>query len=335
VPKDNTSAASAEGTGPLMERRAFIKTSAILGVGAVAASALPATPASAWTSIHVGAGCEVRRKQKHQRDAVMVLERKIGRRLGIMRRYSFWDSPLPDDTHLWAARRGTVPYISLHAYTRARREIRWSSIANGDHDIALRSKARALRDCGHKIFFSFHHEPENDRANGTAREFIAAHDRVRNIFRDEGATNLVWVATLMASTYRGGHGGADIWLPADYDLVGVDGYNRFPCDDNRWRSFREIFAASRDCARREAKPLFVGEFGCVERWQCGGPDAARAKADWLRAADDAVRAWPQVSALVYSHGKSSSGIPYWIDSSRPSLRAFRTIVGRPFYRRFS
>jgi hypothetical protein len=335
VSQNNTpvSASSMDPTGRVMERRAFIRTSTILGAGMVAASALPATPASAWPSIYVGAGCEVRGKQKDQRDALMMLEHRIGRRLGIMRRYSYWDSPLPDPTHLWAAQRGTIPYISLHAYTRTRREIRWSSIAAGDHDAALRTKARSLRDSGHTMFFSFHHEPENDRGNGTARDFIAAHDRVRNLFDYEGVTNLVWVTTLMASTYRGGHGGADLWLPANYDMLGVDGYNRFPCDDYRWRSFREIFGASRERARREAKPLFVGEFGCVERWQCGGPKVAMGKADWFKAADETVRSWPQVSALVYSHGKSGNGIPYWVDSSRPSLRAFSRMVGRPFYRR--
>ena len=320
-----------------LDRRAFLKAGAVVGAGLVVATALPGDPAWARQSkAYFGAGCEVRGHQADQREGVRDLERKIDRKLGIMRRYAYWDSDLPDDTHRWAAERGTTPYISWHAYTRARREIPWAEIARGDHDRFLHHKGRALRAFGHKVFFCFHHEPENDPKNGSAAQFVAAWNRVHRIFEDEGADNLRWIVTLMASTYNGGHGGAERWLPAHYDMIGVDGYNRYPCEDMYpWRSFRQIFSPARDWARRKDRPLFIGEYGCVERDACGQNGRKGAKADWFRAADETVRRWPQVRAAVYSHGQSDSGIPYWADSSRSSIRAFSRMGNRTHFQRFA
>jgi hypothetical protein len=317
----------------VLGRRRFLQASLVAGAGLAAATALPPFPAGAAGLCDFGAGCEPRAGEENQREAVRHLERKIGRKLGIMRRYTFWDADVPDGTHIWAAERGSTPYIAWHAYTRSRRAIPWRSIAQGDHDDHLSKTATALRNMDRTVYFNFHHEPENDPRNGDAPQFVAAWNRVRQVFDDAGADNLVWICTLMASTYNGGHGGAGRWLPERFDMFGVDGYNRWPCDRGfPWRGFREIFAPSRKLARRWNKPLFIGEYGCTERTDCGGSGSNTAKADWLRKAHDTVRGWPEVSGLVYSHGKSDSGIPYWADSSRASMRAFRSMANSSRYR---
>ena len=79
--------------------------------------------------------------------------------------------------------------------------------------------------------------------------------------------------TLMASTYAGGHGGPEPWLPKEYRMLGVDGYNRYPCitrpSKHPWKPFWEIFAPARHVAMARGKGLFIGEVGCVEQDDCG------------------------------------------------------------------
>src|SRR6266446_5410012 len=76
------------------------------------------------------------------------------------------------------------------------------------------------------------HEPEDDLICGSPAEFRAAYAHIRRIFEANGVS-VRWVAALMASTYDGGNGGYRQWLPPTYDLIGVDGYNRYPCVDDR------------------------------------------------------------------------------------------------------
>jgi hypothetical protein len=108
-----------------------------------------------------------------------------------------------------------------------------------------------------------------------------------------GATNLTWVCTLMGTTYRGTHGGADAWLPApnSYHLVGSDGYNRWPVISRpAWRSFAELFTGAHQKSVELNKRLFVGEFGCIEQTEGYSAGDPMAKADWFQGAADTVRA---------------------------------------------
>ena len=204
-----------------------------------------------------------------------------------------------------------------------------SVIASGQQDAYIHEVGQRLAGFGYPIFFAFHHEPENDPSNGSPAEFAAAFARVRSVMRDAGAINLTWVCTLMASTYRGGHGGATVWLPGPdgYDLVGVDGYNRWPIiSEPAWRSFAELFTNARQTAVTLSKPLFVGEFGCVEQTESYATGDPLAKANWFQGAADTVKAWGDVSALCYSHAEATFNghlMPYWIDSTEPSLASFR------------
>ena len=191
---------------PRWDRRRFIRSSAIAVAGLLAASALPMDPVLAahrHHHIHFGAGCEPQGTQD-QRAAVLELERKIDRKLGIVRRYTFWECDIPDGTHRWAAAHGRTPYISWHAYTQGGQTIPWRSIAQGDHDAHIRNRAHTIKAWGKHVYLSFHHEPENDPANGGPAEFRAASNRVHTLFKDVGADNVTWVVALMASTYGGG-----------------------------------------------------------------------------------------------------------------------------------
>jgi hypothetical protein len=108
------------------------------------------------------------------------------------------------------------------------------------------------------------------------------------------------MVTLMASTYGGGHDGPRAWLPSQYRLLGVDGYNRFPCIGSRakhpWKPFWEIFAPARQLAATLRKGLFIGEVGCVEQDDCGFHlGNPLAKANWLRGMGTTLENWPEAA----------------------------------------
>ena len=106
--------------------------------------------------------------------------------------------------------------------------------------------------------------------------------------------------------------GAGAWLPPNYDVLGVDGYNRYNCRHTAWRPFSLIFQSSRDFAVTKAKPLYVIESGCVE----GEPGR---KAQWMNDARATMKTWPEVMGLSYNH--EDTDCSYYVDSTASSLSA--------------
>jgi hypothetical protein len=326
-----------------MDRREFLKRSLVVGAGVASASSLtlldPRSAHSAsLSSCHLGAHALPRGTEKTQKDSTLALENQLGRTLGVMRRYSFWEDPPPDGTHLWAAQGGRIPYMSWHAYTRERKAIPWASIARGDHNTYIRRVAQGLADFGYPVYFAFHHEPENDTDNGGPADFRAAFERVRTIFHNVGTPNVTWVCTLQGNTYRGRHGGPDKWLPPKdyYRHLGSDGYCRFPLiDQPPWRSFGDLFDDAHRKAKSLGKKLFVGEFGCIEQTSGGYTKGdPLAKAHWFEDVSTTIQTWADLVAVNYSHAVApfqGLQMPYWIDTTSDSLDAFKAMGAAPYF----
>lgn len=326
-----------------MDRRHFLKTSALASVGMAvpgvralvtgSGGARTAGRGSRGTGCLWGAHAEPRGDEDARR-AIVHLEQEIRRRLAISRHYVKWDYPLPDSFQAWSVSKGRIPYIGWHAMTMADNAVPWSSIADGDHDDWISRQARSLRAAGYRMFFCFQTEPEDDTAMGGAEEFVAAYDRIRDIFRSLRVRNLRWVVTLTAATYGGANGGPGSWMPSSFRYCGVDGYNRYPCFGDSWRSFREVFAPAREFAVSQDKGLFIGEYGCPEQDVHGNTGGdARAKARWFREAGATIKSWPETKAAVYSHVVSDQfDCEYWVDTRRRSLRAFRDVGSDPYFK---
>ncbi|MDP9295606.1 MAG: twin-arginine translocation signal domain-containing protein, partial [Actinomycetota bacterium] len=320
--------------GKRVDRREFLKKTAVAGAGLTIPTWIEATPSSASP----GAACRwgayaSPRNGETAKHAILALENKIGRKLAITRHYMNWDRPIPGEFAHWSAAGGRKPYVSWQAVRHNGIVIPWHSIATGNHDREIRAQAARIRSWGRPAYFNFHHEPENDLRNGGPADFRAAFQRVRNIFDSMNVHNLTWVVILMASTYAGGHGGPGHWLPSRFELVGVDGYNRWPCLPNRsqhhWASFREVFRPAHRVAVNRHKGMFVGEFGSVERNACGNHGAPRhAKARWLHWAGETLKGWPEVKGVIYSHTHASYqgyNEAYWVNTSASSLSSFRRV----------
>src|SRR3954469_18416693 len=331
----------------MMNRREFVRraVAGAAGVGfvgaglrlpqpAVAAGIAappPLNPAGCLWGVHADP-----RGTQTKESAIASMETKIGRKFAVDRQYAVWNAPLPRTYSRWTSQQGRIPYVGWHAWRDSPTgpAVPWRAIAAGSYDTWIRTQARALRDWGRPIYMTFHHEPEDDSRCGTAAEFRAAYARVRNLFIAEGASNVRWVATLMASVFDGYNGGASTWMPPQYDIVCVDGYNRRLCQKGKmWKSFASIFGPARQYAIAHGKPLAIGEFASVEKFPlCGYPGDPTAKAAWITNAAATIKSWPEVVFACYSHVTTSEGYGYWIDSSTASLQAFKQAGAEAYFR---
>ena len=114
---------------------------------------------------------------------------------------------------------------------------------------------------------------------------------------------------------------------------------RHPCisspQKHPWKSFQEIFTASHDAAVATGVPLFVGENGCVEQYDCGNTVGdPNAKAQWFADECTTLRSWPEVVAVLYSHTTCRHNgymMEYRVDSSPASLSAYEAFGQDPYF----
>jgi hypothetical protein len=185
-----------------------------------------------------------------------------------------------------------------------------------------------------RIYFCFHHEPEHDtQLCGTAADYVAAYERLMDIFTSEGVDNVKHVVTLMAATYNGSYGGGpDQWMPQRPGYrIGVDGYNRGPCyGRGDWISFSAAFANAHSYSVANGRKLFIAECGSVEGTSCGGTYGATAKAEWFDDALAVMKGWRNLEAFCYS--QVNEPFPFRIDTSESALTAFKRLCEDPYFR---
>jgi hypothetical protein len=294
--------------GEPMERRAFLRGSAALAAGLAVTPFGDQMALAGRQRIRWGALCLPAAGQSDQIEAVKALERRVGRRFATTHFRLPWERSVVNPFTEWSVRSGHTPIISWFTRKAGGGFVSWRSIAQGDHDGYIANQARSLRAKGWSGYFCFHKEPENE---GNAKDWKDAHDRVYQIFRNVGA-RFRFIPTLTAYTFDGGNGGANAWLPNRYELLGVDGYNRYNCSAE-WRSFGDIFRPAREFARRKNKGLYLIEYGCTEG------ESGR-KADWLRGARRKMKKWPEIVGCSYNHEVTDCN--YRVDTSAKALNAF-------------
>jgi hypothetical protein len=154
-------------------------------------------------------------------DPVARHEAIAGRSMGVRR--TFWDmtktaSLVTTATADIAA--GRVPWVSVKLGTT------WKNVAAGSIDGALDSLFKRLAALPGPVWFTAHHEPENDPADGTAADWRAMQTRVRRVLDASGAKNVAFAPILMSWTFdtRSGRIPTDWWVDDIWDFAGVDHY---------------------------------------------------------------------------------------------------------------
>jgi beta-mannanase len=275
------------------------------------------TPRSAWLGAYVQPSGTFTKAA--QQEAVLDLERRIGRRLAINHTYVPFGAQL-GWRPAWDVSQGRIPLLTIGNRAST------TEVAQGRHDVYLRQLAEGVRALGKPVFVRYAHrmdDPANSSWVGSPESYKAAWRHVREIFAGLPAS-FVWAPTASAFASES----ADRFYPGDdqVDWVGADGYNRPGCRPGPgWRDLSDIFGDFYVWGSSHAKPLMIGETGSIEN-----AASPAAKAAWLdNAARDLATEMPNVQALIYFDAKKSCD--YRVDSSSRSADAFRRLALDPHF----
>ena len=171
--------------------------------------------------------------------------------------------------------RRNLPPLAEREYASLR------AIAKGDYDFYIVPWARAAAAHGKPLFLRFAHEmndpyryPWGPQNGNRPEDFIAAWQRVHQIFQKMEATNVIWVWSPHVSMPW-----LEYYYPGDayVDWIGVGVLNYGTVASwSRWWSFHQILEKSYPALLSLNKPVMISEFGTLSD---GG-----SMAEWYRQA---------------------------------------------------
>ena len=220
---------------------------------------------------------------------------------------------------------GAVPMISWEW-----KQTNLAGVLSGAYDKDARLWAWALRDYGQPVLLRWGHEmnfpgyPWSVGVQGnTPEQYVAAWQRLREIFWQEGADNVqfVWGPNIIGGAARD----FTAMFPGEkyVDWIALDGYNWATL--NPWRSFTELFRDSyATITALSSKPLMIAEWGSTE---AGGDKGA-----WLRSAltTEIPTSFPRIRAVVYFNQNYQED---WRIETSPGAKAgYAAGVASPLYR---
>jgi Glycosyl hydrolase family 26 len=170
-------------------------------------------------------------------------------------------------------------------------------IADGWYDAYVKQWAADAKKTGKPFFLRFGHEM-NDAyrypwgpQNNTAAEFIAAWRHVHDLFKKEGATNMIWVwCPHPAYEFESFYPGDDY---VDYVGVSVLNYGSVALW-SKWWSFADIFGPFYNKVAYHNKPVMITEFGSL----AVGGDRTQWYTDAL---NNLPQKYPLLKSLLFFH----------------------------------
>ncbi len=142
-----------------------------------------------------------------------------------------------------------------------------ADVAKGLYDPYIKEWATAAKETGRPIFLRVGHEMNDPYRypwgpqNNSAKDFIAGWRHIHNVFKQAGATNVIWVWSPHPA-----YGFFDAFYPgSDYvDYVGIGTLNYGTVANwSKWWSFQEIFGNHYKEMTGFKKPIMITEFGCL------------------------------------------------------------------------
>jgi hypothetical protein len=227
-------------------------------------------------------------------------ERELGASLALHRSYFTQER---NETHQLVHRcrddlaNGRLPHVSIKAAAT------WQDVATGAQDEWLAQMLRPLSEESLPVFFTLHHEPENDAGppGMLPHDYVAMQRRLIGLAADL-APKVTVVPILQHWTFDPLSPQIDpsAWIVPEASVIGLDLYNPWsPTNGKPWRSFSskadEVLGWFGDT------PVAIGEHGC--RVDPANPGLA---AEWLR---DAVAYARTHNIVSMSYFNSAVGAP--------------------------
>jgi len=296
-----------------------------------AAATRPTGPLSLSTGSYFGALVNPDRSTPSSTPAeVTSLQTQIGRRLDIVNHFYTYDQALGTQGEVQDIAGGRIPMVTWGATST-------TSINNGSQDAYITAQANRLKNLGSPVILRYFHEPEGAYRKtivSSAAAYIAAWRRARLLFATAGATNVVWMFTTTAYSFRVVPATSpQAYYPGNdhVDWIAADGYNFAPGKPGaKWNNFQTIFGKWYAWASTMPKPLMVAEYGVME-----DPAIPNRKAAWY----DEMRAtvttsMPLIQGVVaWSTTNTKEGNVYnWnVDSSPSALAAWKAMGDDPYF----
>jgi beta-mannanase len=162
--------------------------------------------------------------------------------------------------------------------------------------------------------------PWGGTVNGNSpADFVGAWRHVRDVFTQEGATNVkfVWAPNNDSVPNTSANAIGAYWPGDAYvDYLAIDGYNFGTGSSwSTWRSFSDVFGASyATVTKLSSKPLVITEIGC----STSGGDKAAWIADMFRVLPTS---FPRINGIVWFNVDKERD--WRIESSAEALSAFK------------
>ena len=183
----------------------------------------PPTPAhgayfGAWVSPTVYAAGKY--TQQDRVLAVDSLQKTIKRRLDIVHIYLTQNGQFPTSSDLAFVNQGSTLLVSWALNNS-------SKVAKGKYDVSIIERAREIKKIGKPVFLEWRWEM--DRPNlkaqvGSPAEYIAAWKHIRDVFAQQGVTNVAWVWCPTSKGFTNGTAGAYYPGDSEVDWICADVY---------------------------------------------------------------------------------------------------------------
>ena len=262
---------------------------------------------------------------------VAQLEAEIGRKLAIVSHFYTYTQEVGTQGEVNDIAGGRIPMVTWGATDTYR-------IKNGLESSWITSQAVRLRNLNAPVFLRYYHEPEGAYRRSivhTPADYIAAWNRARHLFAAAGATNVIWMFTTTAYSFRVVPDPPPAsFYPGDnqVDWIAGDGYNFATKPGSTWLRFKKVMGKWYAWASTKPKPLMVAEYGVME-----DPAVPGRKATWYREMQAVVKTdMPLVQGVVaWSTVNLKGGATFnWsVDSTPASLAAWKAIGDDPYFGR--
>ncbi len=278
-------------------------------------------------------------------EKLLELEELVGHKFSIAHYYRGWEALADPNliaefellrSHGWEPMLNVNPYFfqeCVHSDATL-----YKAIARGDCDQFLRTAGKNLSQINQPFYLLFAWEMNNrdlewsiNYSGSTPSEFVSAWQRIHTIFKEEDATNIVWVFSpntedSTSVSYSELYPGDDF-----VDWIGIDGYNWGSTQSwSQWKSFAEVFTPSYEHLVRIApdKPLMIAEVNTTDQ---GGNKSAWYTDMFLK---QIPYHFPKIQAIIiYNEDRTPSEKVNWkIDITPESLSAFSSGINSKYYR---
>ena len=265
------------------------------------------------------------------------IQDKLNWKFEFLMTYSDFRNNIPVEGVKDAYKDGRVMMLTMQPWFYGDRDsnIIIPQIINGDYDAYIKKWAQDVKSVKEPIYIRFANEMNGDWDPWCAWFFAKDEDlykeawkRVHTIFKNEGATNALFVFNPHDRSYPNFKwNNAHLYYPGDdyVDWVGLTGYNNGTSfKGDVWRSFDDIYFNNYNEYMKfySQKPFMVTEFSCNE---IGGN-----KADWIRKGFTSFKNMPNIKMAVW-FDQVDMLWQYNIDSSQSALDAFKEALKNPHF----